>query len=57
MRKAFLEQFAIKLITNSYENFPGHRFDTQIHIQTQILNLATKHLIIINKLYLYLNAF
>ena len=41
-------------------NFPGHRFETQIHIQTQIrtnttLPLATKHLMIINKDNLYLN--
>ena len=41
-------------------NFPGHRFATQIHIQTQIrtntpLPLATKHLMIINKDNLYLN--
>ena len=38
----------------TYENFPGHRFETQIHIQTQIrlntiLTLATKHFMIINK--------
>ena len=36
------------------KNLPGHRFETQIHIQTQIrrntiLTLATKHLMIINK--------
>ena len=37
-----------------YENLPGYRFETQIHIQTHILlntilKLATKHLMIINK--------
>ena len=49
---------------NYYENFPGHRFETQIHIQTQIdlntiLTLAKKHLMIINKdnLHLHLKAF
>ena len=41
-------------------NFPRHRLETQIHIQTQIrtnmtLPLATKHLMIINKDNLYLN--
>ena len=41
----------------AYENFPGHRFEAQIHIHTQIrLNtifmLATKHLIIT---YLYVH--
>ena len=48
----------------SYENFPGHRFETQIHIQTEIrlttiLTLATKHLMIINKdnFYLHVKAF
>ena len=47
-----------------YENFPGHGFGTQIHIETQIrpntiLTLVTKHLTIINKdnLYLHLMAF
>ena len=47
------------------ENFPGHRFETQIHFQTQIrlntiLTLATKHLLIINKntyIYLHLKIF
>ena len=46
------------------ENFPGHRFESQILIQTQIrLNpistLATKHLLIIkkNNLYLRLKVF
>ena len=46
------------------ENFPGHRFETQIHIQTQIrlntiLTLATKPDYEINKdnLYLHLKAF
>ena len=44
----------------SYENFPGHRFKRQIHIQTQIrlntiLTLGTKHLILINKDNLYLH--
>ena len=47
-----------------YENFPGHRFETQVHIQIQIrlnmiFTLATKHLMIINKnnLNLHLKAF
>ena len=47
-----------------YENFLGHRFETQIHIQTQIrlntiLTLATNYLMIINKdnLYIHLKAF
>ena len=47
-----------------YENFAGHKFETQVHIQTQIrlnpiFTLATKHLMIINKdnLYLHLKAF
>ena len=36
------------------ENFPGHRIETQIHIQTQIplntiFTLATKHLMITDK--------
>ena len=44
----------------TYENFPGHRFETQIHIQTQIrlntiVTSATKHLIIANKNNLYLH--
>ena len=46
------------------ENFPGHRFESPILIQTQIrLNpistLATKHLLIIekNNLYLRLKVF
>ena len=48
----------------SYETFPGHRFETQIHIQAQIqiktiFTLATKHLMVINKdnLYMVLKAF
>ena len=48
----------------SYENFPGRRFETRIHIQTEIrlttiLTLANKHLMIINKdnFYLHLKAF
>ena len=51
-------------ISKNNENFPGHRFETQIHIQTRIrlntvLTLATKHLMIINKnnLYLQFKAF
>ena len=46
------------------ENFSGHRFETQVHVQTQIrlnmiLTLATKHDYEINKdnLYLHLKAF
>ena len=46
------------------ETFPGHRLETQIHIQTQIqldmiLTLATNHLMVINKnkLYIHLKAF
>ena len=43
-----------KHVKNTYENFPGHRLEGQIHIWTQIrlytiLTLATKHLIIIKK--------
>ena len=57
--------FAVLVVTRiSHENFPGHRFERQIHIQTQIrlntvLTLATKHLMIIYKdnLYLHLKAF
>ena len=42
------------------ENFPGLRFETQIHIQTQIrlntiVTSATKHLMIANKNNLYLH--
>ena len=45
----FLKFFA------TYENFPGHRFETQIHIQTQIrlntiLTLATKHKRLLTKI-------
>ena len=46
------------------ENFLGHRFEIQIHIQTQIwlntiFTVATKHLTIIDKgnLYLHLKTF
>ena len=59
-----LDTFALINVWYYYENFPGHRFETQIHIQTQIrlntiLTLAAKHLMIINKdnLYLYLKVF
>ena len=48
----------------SQENFPGHRFETQMHVQTQmrlntILTLAAKRLMTINKHnpYLHLNRF
>ena len=60
----FIQKKTQKPITVVLENFPGHRFETQIHIQTQIrlndiLSLATKHLMIINKdnICLHLKAF
>ena len=67
--KTFITENIVKIAFSvpcklSYENFPGHRFETQIHIRTQIrintiFTLATKHLIIINKdnLCLHLKAF
>ena len=58
MRVAFSKILTTDLETD--ENFPGHRFETQIHIQTQIrlntiVTSATKHLMIANKNNLYLH--
>ena len=61
-------EYYINIVRNTTEifgeNFPGHGFETQIHIHTQIrintiFTLATKHLMIIKKdnLYLHLKTF
>ena len=44
--------------SKNYENFPGHRFETQVRLNT-ILIIGTKRLMITNKnnLYFYLKAF